>query len=77
MNNRNELIAILATGIRESHIIDPVRPSGRKWDDLYLSNDEALHHAKAALAVLAQHNLQIVEARGDAPRPQRRGAART
>jgi hypothetical protein len=47
MNNRHELLAILANGIRESHIIDPTRPSGKKWDDLDLSKEEALHYAKA------------------------------
>jgi hypothetical protein len=62
MNSRNELIAILATGIRESHIMDPGQPNGTKWDDLHLSKKEALHYARAALAVLDQHKLQIVEA---------------
>jgi hypothetical protein len=63
LNSRNELIAILATGIRESHIMDPGEPHGKKWDDLHIGKHEALHYARAALAVLEQHKLQIVEAR--------------
>jgi hypothetical protein len=63
VNSRNELIAILATGIRESHIMDPEQPGGTKWDNLHLINEEALHYARAALAALEQHKLKIVEAR--------------
>jgi hypothetical protein len=63
LNSRNELIAILATGIRESQIMDPGEPNGKKWDDLHIGKHEALHYARAALAVLEQHKLQIVEAR--------------
>jgi hypothetical protein len=60
--NNNQLIDLIATAIRDAHINDPNTSAGTMWDNLYLSNEEAVHYAKAALNVLAQLNLKITEA---------------